>query len=299
MALFPIVNDAVQLSTDAPGVADQFRYGIRIKSDNSVAYAATGAVSQAQNGLGLDSNGSVICVDATSALPVGTVYVNGLPISPLGELCVSTAPVDEWSNGLPMSANGALCAVGMVTTDFAVWNTADKNSDITVSGGDLIATKINTNSWVSLRANQFKSIGSWMFEIQVNLNDAIVGFGNASFSLASYVGATATSLGFAAHINSYFSNGITAGAAPSGGVAVYSFALDLTNGKGWIAQNGIWIGNPSAGTSPSFTWAGGTLSLTPAASVYGYVPASQVTLNCGQNTFAAAVPTGFNAGWYL
>lgn len=117
MALFPISSNAVQLNTTTPTAADQFSNGIRLKADNSAVFAALSGGGQYQNGFLLDANGAVICVDATSSLPAGTQYTNGLPISPAGALCVSTGPVDEWIGGLPFAANGALAAAGLVVTD--------------------------------------------------------------------------------------------------------------------------------------------------------------------------------------
>lgn len=300
MPILPVSNNAAQITTAAPQAKDQFSNGIRLLADGTTFFGAVTGGQQVQNGLLLTSTGAIVYVDATAGLPDGTLYVNGLPISPAGALCVSTGGVDEWVNGLPMASNGALCVEGISPTDYAEWNSLDKNALIALSGSDLVATKTTSAGWVSLRANQFKSTGKWMYEIQVNVNDSIVGFGNSSFSLANYVGATASSAGFAAHIGQFFGSGIPTGSpAPAGGLTVYSLALDLTGGKGWIARNGVWLGDPVAGTGNSFTWTGGSLSLTPAASVFGFSPASQVTLNCGQNAFTAAVPTGFNAGWYL
>lgn len=108
MALFPVSSSSVQIQTSTPASSDQFSNGVRLKSDASAVFVASSGGQQVSNGLLLDANGAIVCVGATSGLPAGTQYVNGLPISSAGALCVSTNAVDEWINGLPFDANGAL-----------------------------------------------------------------------------------------------------------------------------------------------------------------------------------------------
>jgi hypothetical protein len=114
MALFPIIDDKVQFSTDAIEATDTFRNGVVISADDTKCRASLTGGVEFCNGLLLSSTGQVIFVDATSGLPLGTTYVNGIPISPAGAVCVSSDPMATYSNGLPYTASGALCA------DFAV-----------------------------------------------------------------------------------------------------------------------------------------------------------------------------------
>jgi len=117
MALFPVSSNVVQIQTATPTSSDQFSNGVRLKSDASAVFVATSGGGQISNGMLLDANGAVICVDATSGLPAGVQYVNGLPINSDGALCVSSNAVDEWINGLPFDANGALATSGLGATD--------------------------------------------------------------------------------------------------------------------------------------------------------------------------------------
>lgn len=113
MALFPISSGVVQLSTASPVTADPFRNGIRLKSDNTVAYAATSGGLQTQNGFLLDVNGAVVCIDATSGLPADVVWRNGFPFDANGALCVSSDAAATYSNGIPFSENGAVSSSGV------------------------------------------------------------------------------------------------------------------------------------------------------------------------------------------
>lgn len=110
MALFPIVSEAVRLSTAAPAVTDNFNNGVLLDAGATVCRASLTGGAQYNNGLLMTSAGQVVYVDATVSLPAGTQYTNGLPLSG-GALCISTGPVATYSDGIPMAANGAVAAV--------------------------------------------------------------------------------------------------------------------------------------------------------------------------------------------
>lgn len=107
--LFPITDDAVQLTTAAVDNADAYNNGIRIDSTGLLARAATSGGAQYNNGLYMSNTGQVVYVDATAGLPVTTQWTNGLPLS-AGALCISTDPYFTYSNGVPFAENGAVAA---------------------------------------------------------------------------------------------------------------------------------------------------------------------------------------------
>lgn len=119
MALFPVSSNAVQIQTATPTSSDQFSNGVRLKSDGSAVFVATFGGDEVSNGLLLDANGAIICIDATLGMPAGVQYVNGLPITSSGALCISANAVDEWVNGLPFDANGALVTSVITDPNFA------------------------------------------------------------------------------------------------------------------------------------------------------------------------------------
>ncbi len=88
-----------------------------------------------------------------------------------------------------------------------------------------------------------------------------------------------------------------AGAASAYGPAwatgdVVGFALDLDAGDLWISVNGVFVGDPVAGTSPAFSGVLG--SLVAVASVFGTEP-SVVTVALYDPHFAYTPPAGFTA----
>ena len=95
----------------APGGADNYVLGLLRDAGNTGVRASLTGGAQFSNGLLLAPLGQVVYVDATAGLPANTQYVNGLPLSSVGELCISTDPAATWSSGLPFAANGALSAV--------------------------------------------------------------------------------------------------------------------------------------------------------------------------------------------
>lgn len=108
MALFPITADKVQLSTTAPVATDVFVCGVLCDAADAVARASLTGGVQYSGGLLRTALGQIVYVDATAGLPAGTQYVNGLPLSPAGALCVSSGAMATYSNGIPFAANGAV-----------------------------------------------------------------------------------------------------------------------------------------------------------------------------------------------
>lgn len=108
MTPFPIMNDKVQLTVTAVDPTDAFLSALRLKADDSAVRAATVGTAYYCAGLPFTATGQLVYVDSTAGLPANTTYVNGLPISPAGALCVSTGATVGYSNGVPFTANGSV-----------------------------------------------------------------------------------------------------------------------------------------------------------------------------------------------
>lgn len=192
---------------------------------------------------------------------------------------------------------------------YATLNPSDTAAGITLSGGDLIATK-GSSGWAATRANQGKSSGKYYFEITNNANGAsngslILGFA-ASTSPLTYPGADSSGYGFQVNdINAgtvgLYHSGTYSASSYVNGVAgdVSCVAIDLSAGKIWfrIAGRASWLGggDPASGTSPSFTFTSG-ITLLPMIGEDS--SPQQATANFGASAFAATPPTGFLSGWY-
>lgn len=196
---------------------------------------------------------------------------------------------------------GAVADGISVANTYATWNPIDKNTNISLSGGNLIAINTLASNWTSLRANQGKSSGKWVFEITTSVasNDSTVGFGNATFDLATgnVLGISSLSLGHRGVF--YTGTGVTSfGTSPANTTSPRMLALDLTTGNGWLIIGNVVAngGDPAAGTSPTFTWAAGT-TIFPAGGIFD--GATTLTFNAGASAFSNTVPSGFNAGWFI
>lgn len=191
-------------------------------------------------------------------------------------------------------------SASVVAPTYATWNPADKATLISLDATNLIASNTAASQFDSVRANQSKSTGKWVFELKKSVasNLLLLGFGTSAFTLiASWLGNSAVSAGYQAA--NYLANGITSvGVAPADASTPFMIALDLDAGKGWICVGNVWAnsGDPAAGTNPSFTFTANSI-LFPACSVFG--TAKTVTANFGASAFTNTVPSGFNSGWYI
>ena len=108
MALFPMTNAGAAFTLDGPQTVDQYFQGIRTKADFSAAFATLSEGVEYSNGLRLLASGQLSIVDASSGLPASATFVNGLPITSDGKLCVSKNAIATWSNGIAFDAAGAV-----------------------------------------------------------------------------------------------------------------------------------------------------------------------------------------------
>lgn len=189
--------------------------------------------------------------------------------------------------------------------NFAVLNPLDKNSNITVSGGNLNAISDATTNWRSgaMTFGNFTT-GKWYYEVTANSIGAAT-YISAGWELTSFNHTTQTSGVGAASGNNFgvlintalrqtkvnaagFSSDVNVNANGD----VLMIAVDFDAGKGWVGKNGTWYdsGNPSAGTNPCTTTVSG--GMTPAYQAYN---AGSLSFNAGQRAFSYTPPTGFVA----
>ena len=182
------------------------------------------------------------------------------------------------------------------------WNPADKASEISLSSGNMVATRTATNSnqWRLVRVTESRNAGKLYAEIVNNVsptNGLMVGVCSASLPVNSYPGSSSTSFGY--HANDAgpgycYNNAVQSfGDGSRVGVGSYArIAIDFDAGKLWLGSASAWKngGDPSAGTSATYTF-------TPNADLFvavgEYVSTQAATLRL--TGFAGAIPAGFSA----
>jgi len=186
----------------------------------------------------------------------------------------------------------------------ATWNSADKNARITLSGGDLIATKSNGSSFAMLRATVGASTGkkfcSFVFDT-ANGQTFGLSLGGSSLADGVWAGSSTSSIGYYPAANGVFFSSSPFQTVSLGANTghTYDLAVDLTNRLLWGRRNG---GNwNNSGTADPATGVGGVdysavtqlagLTLYPTGSMDS--SGSGLTANFGASAYTYAAPSGF------
>jgi hypothetical protein len=179
-----------------------------------------------------------------------------------------------------------------------IWNPADKHADITLSSGDLVATRTaQTVIRANARSTNPKTSGKHYWEVTV---EAITTPPSAAF-IATAIASDLLSglLGSDDNTAAYFGDGFVSNGINSTTIATYTAgdvlgcAIDLDAGEGWFSKNGVFAsGDPVTGTGPHFTFTAGT-TIYPALMFRNST--DELTANFGATAFNTSPPTGFSA----
>jgi hypothetical protein len=188
------------------------------------------------------------------------------------------------------------------------WSTTDKTANITLSGGNLIATCTN-GILGGARATDRQVTGKFYWECTRNValggTPSGVGFTNSVVPLTTNVSTTAA-LGTCALIGTgtlYVDGSAIVGGfgAPANG-SVVCIAVDAAARLGWfrVGAAGNWnnsgTANPATGVGGfSIPGTGVGIPLHPA--VWLNSTNEQTTANFGDTAFVGAVPSGFTSGF--
>lgn len=154
------------------------------------------------------------------------------------------------------------------------WNPSDKSADIQLSGGNLVATKINAVDVEAVRCNTALS-GKKYFEVVVDVSGGsgefiLIGIANLTFPVSGGPGQDTDSYGYYQDTGEkYYNNVLSAyGATYKTNGDVIGVAVDTAAGKIWWSKNGTWqnSGDPGAGTGEAFSGISGTFY--PCVSLY-------------------------------
>lgn len=175
---------------------------------------------------------------------------------------------------------------------FATFNPSDKGSNITLSNGDLTATK-STATWTGsgVRSDISVSSGKWYWEYTLGASitpSSHWGVGTSTATLDNYLGSDAYGWAYRFDGTKYHSGSQLAFDATTVATSdVIGFALDMDAGTIDIYLNGSALGELYASLSGTF-YAMATL----------YANTEVMTANFGATSFSYSVPSGYNSGLY-
>ena len=180
------------------------------------------------------------------------------------------------------------------STTYATRNPSDKSANITLSGGNLVATASNT-AWKSVRATIWKSTWKWYREHVQSASwwwNAMVWVGTTSASLSSFCGSNSSWWSYYSYIgkldwaNKFYNNVNSTYGNPYTLWDVIWIALDA-----WAGTVEFFKNNVSQGTMTWLSW-----TLYPIYSPYDN--AIYGTTNFGATAMTYSPPTWYNTGLY-
>ena len=210
----------------------------------------------------------------------------GYPVPPAQPIPTPT-PIEPQPQPEPPPVAVPVVTVAYQVKTYAIWNSADKSSGITLSNGD--ATIYNAaGGWQAVRANIGKSTGKWYWEIRVDSSgNAMLGVGSLNVGLLSPLGSTVEGWGyFGSNGSLYHGAAMSPYGAPFYTVGdIIGVKLDLDAGTLEFTYNNV----------PQGLITGITGTMYPMAAIS--VVTGQYTANFGASTLVHP-QAGFNAGFY-
>lgn len=196
---------------------------------------------------------------------------------------------------------------------YTTWNPSDKGTLVVLSGGNLgLSNSVAASgTWNMVRATQSKVTGKWYAEMTDNAGSGYgfgggIGVATSSANLSAELGSDTGGWGLygkradTGHPLMEHNGSVTNFNTIANGIqgTVYRVAYDADAGNVWFGVDSVWAGggDPSAGTTPTFTVTPGTALFLAGAAQNDQM---SILLNAGATSFAQAVPTGFNTGWYV
>ncbi len=171
-----------------------------------------------------------------------------------------------------------------------VWYTSGGSSAHTLFSNSDRTVKGDGDTQASARSVTSHATGKWVFECTVDVDNAFtdVGIGTAAPADGDFAGSNATDWGYADTDQTFHSGTPTSAPSFAATGTVVTVAIDIDAGKLWFAKDGVWLsGDPSAGSSPSYTSVTGTL--------FALATVNSVTDSITLNTTILYPPSGFSA----
>lgn len=181
------------------------------------------------------------------------------------------------------------------------WDPANTNTDIALSGGNLIATKVSNDALKSTRGviGIAHDVAANYFEVEIDEGGSspfmLIGVGTSSVDLASFVGNNASGWAYYQETGAKYTNN-----TPTAYGATWTtgdvLGVAFKNGKVWFAKNNTWqaSGDPAADTGEAYSGIAGTIY--PFASLYRQTAPSHVVSGRFKDAeFTYSPPSGFSA----
>jgi hypothetical protein len=180
------------------------------------------------------------------------------------------------------------------------WSPLLKSKSMAIKNNGMTAYSVSSSSYRSIKATHYLS-GKGYFEVYI---DFISAFGNylyvgvaeikeTTIDNEGYCGITTFGWGFQSNGNKINNAVSEAYASAKSGDFTFQCAVDFSAGKVWFGSDGVWMGDPAAGTGEAYSGLAGLLfPMFSLNSYYGYID--------GTGRFSAAAlayspPTGFSA----
>jgi len=205
--------------------------------------------------------------------------------------------------GSVIAHHGLLLGSGGGVVTPVTWNPSDKATEITLSGGNLIAGRTSATGWKSVRATQGRGTsGKWYCEVLLGGTSgfAIAGLADVTSTVNDIPGAAGSDCGYLNNGDKYEGN-IQAPAGWGASFAsgdVIGIAYDAGTGKMWFAKNNVWQGsgspNPATGVSPADAVTAGTTRY-PMVGLYQDATSRTWTGKFAASDFTYSPPSGFSS----
>ena len=283
--------------TFAPYLGIAYSSSVEVWTVASCSYnfnsgASTGSTNSNSYTTIVSGSGSLTSLVLTRG---GGAMLNALRID--GNILIATPPQDNDSLvDTPTSFGTDTYVGGEVRGNYATLNPLDKNSNLTLSNGNLdcVAT---SGAWKPGKATiGVAGQGKYYWEILIGPTLAVIGLATQATPNSDdrVPGDDATSYGYLQSGSKYNNNSQTSYGNTFTTADIIGIAFDAGGGKIWFSKNGTWqnSGDPANGTNAAFTGISTLLTYFP---MFAFAGTGTSTFNTGQRAFAYTAPSGFKA----
>ena len=265
-----------------------------LEANNSGAEQNHSTMNVSMTSTGFTLNGADGNINASGGTYIYMAFADNLG----GEGCDSLVDTPEQRAGQSDDGSG-----GNIVGNYATWNPLDKNSNITLTNGNLDAAETSGSNHFAGRATiKYPATGKWYYEATITTlggaccigvdnsgraNPSLANSGvylilvNSSNNVQRYIGSSMTSF------DSAYDN-------PAVG-SVLQVAYDADADKLWLGMNNVWMGSGSSANGNPGAGSEATASSVSDPFPVTNLVTSALAVNFGQRPFTHAAPSGYKA----